>query len=342
MRVTNIRNDPMKTERIVVDPTSPDPRAIARCADVLLRGGLVAFATETVYGLGALADDERAARSIYEAKGRPSHNPLISHVGDVAAARALAPVWSDAAEALARAFWPGPLTIVVPKAASIAPIVCAGLDAMSLRVPAHPVAMALLRAVGRPVAAPSANRSNQLSPTTADHVLQQLDGRIDVVLDAGPCAVGLESTVIDLCSTPPVLLRPGRITADELRSVVGAVDVRSDVVAHGTARASPGLDAKHYAPNARLELHSLPELQRRMSDSSTRVGVITVGDHALASDERRLIRALSDEPSKYGAALYEALHDLDDRGCEVILCERVPDGGAWDAARDRLARASAK
>lgn len=332
----------MKTERIIVDPDAPDPRAIARCAEVLLRGGLVAFATETVYGLGALADDERAARSIFAAKGRPSHNPLISHLADTAAARALAPVWSSEAEALAAAFWPGPLTIVVPKAPSIAPVVCAGLEAMSLRVPAHTVAQALLRAVGRPVAAPSANRSNQLSPTTADHVLQQLDGRIDMVLDAGPCAVGLESTVVDLCSSPPTLLRPGRITADELSRIVGPVAARSSVVAHGVARASPGLDAKHYAPNARLEVLSWPELQDRLSAVATKTGVVTVGDRGVAPSESLVVRALSSDPAEYGAALYEALHALDDRGCQRILCERVPDGGAWDAARDRLSRASAK
>jgi L-threonylcarbamoyladenylate synthase len=332
----------MKTERIVVDPSAPDPRAIARCADVLLRGGLVAFATETVYGLGALADDDRAARSIFEAKGRPPHNPLISHVADVVAARRLAPVWTKSAELLASKFWPGPLTLVVQKAPSIASVVCAGLDAMSLRVPAHPTAQALLKAVGRPIAAPSANRSNALSPTNAEHVLQQLDGRIHIVLDAGPCAVGLESTVIDLCSSPPVMLRPGRITIDELRAVLGAVDARSATVAHGAARSSPGLDAKHYAPRARLELLSLQELRAIVRGTTAKVGVVSVGECGVEADEHCVVRALASEPEAYGAALYEALHSLDDAGCEVILCERVPPGAPWDAARDRLARASAK
>jgi L-threonylcarbamoyladenylate synthase len=330
----------MITELVSVDPNSPEPARIARCAAVLLRGGLVAFPTETVYGLGALADDEAAAMKIYAAKGRPSHNPLISHVASARAARELAPVWSELADELAEQFWPGPLTLVVPRAQKIPRSVCGGLDAMAIRVPAHPVALALLRAVGRPVAAPSANRSNELSPTTAAHVLRGLDGRIDTVLDGGACRVGLESTVVDLCGDVPVILRPGTITIDQVRAIVPTVRMRAESVAHGQLRASPGMDAKHYAPRARLVLSPRDGLRAQITESSGLIGVLTVGPVDIPSRDGVIVSALSDEASAYSAALYERLHWLDEQGCTLIVCERVPESSEWDAARDRLRRAA--
>jgi L-threonylcarbamoyladenylate synthase len=218
--------------------------------------------------------------------------------------------------------------------------VCGGLDAMAVRVPAHPVALALLRAVRRPVAAPSANRSNELSPTTAQHVLRALDGRIDMVLDGGPCSVGLESTVLDLCGETPVILRPGRVTLDELAPFAPGVTLRADTMAHGAPRPSPGMDAKHYAPRARLVLVDRAELPSQRTTLDGPLGVITVGP-APRCAPGAIVRALPADPHGYGAMLYESLHALDLAGCAVIACERVPDGAPWDAARDRLRRASA-
>lgn len=331
----------MQTELISVDPRAPEPARIQRCAQVLLRRGLVAFPTETVYGLGALADDESAAKKIYEAKGRPSHNPLITHVGSVHAARELAPTWSDVAEALAQRFWPGPLTLVVPRATRIPRSVCGGLDAMAIRVPAHPVALALLRAVDRPIAAPSANRSNELSPTTAAHVLRGLDGRIDVVLDGGPCSVGIESTVVDLSGDHPLVLRPGTITIDELRSIEPSTELRSTVMQHGQLRASPGMDAKHYAPRARLILAHRGEIAACVRESSGVIGVVLVGESRVPSEDGVIVVEMSADAREFAAALYDRLHWLDEQGCATIVCERVPDTSEWDGARDRLQRASA-
>lgn len=331
----------MQTELIAVDPRAPEPDRVERCAQVLLRRGLVAFPTETVYGLGALADDEVAAKKIYEAKGRPSHNPLITHVGSVHAARELAPSWSDVAEALAERFWPGPLTLVVPRATKIPRSVCGGLDAMAIRVPAHPVALALLRAVDRPIAAPSANRSNELSPTTAAHVLRALDGRIDVVLDGGPCRVGIESTVVDLCGDHPVILRPGTITIDELRAIAPRTEQRSAVLRDGQARPSPGMDAKHYAPRAKMVLAERAQINGLVRESSGVTGVLTVGSSPVSASDGVIVVEMSADAKEYAAALYERLHWLDAQGCVAIVCERVPSSSAWDGARDRLQRATA-
>lgn len=331
----------MQTELIAVDPHAPDPDRIEQCALVLLRRGLVAFPTETVYGLGALADDEAAAKKIYAAKGRPSHNPLITHVDSVFAARQLASSWSTVADALAERFWPGPLTLVVPRSPRIPRSVCGGLDTMAIRVPSHPVALALLRAVRRPIAAPSANRSNELSPTTAEHVLRALDGRIDLVLDGGPCSVGIESTVVDLCGDHPVILRPGMITIDELRAIAPHTELRSVMLRDPRARPSPGMDAKHYAPRAKLVVAERTQLDELVRASSGITGVLTIGSSPIRASERVIVVEMSADAKKYAAALYDRLHWLDAQGCVTIVCERVPSTSAWDAARDRLQRASA-
>ncbi|HEX5520066.1 MAG TPA: L-threonylcarbamoyladenylate synthase, partial [Longimicrobiaceae bacterium] len=225
---------------ITVDPSAPAAAALARAAAVLRRGGLVAFPTETVYGLGANALDADAVRRIFAAKGRPSYNPLIAHVAGAAAARELVTAWPDAAEQLAAAFWPGPLTLVLPKRAIVPDVVTAGLDTVAVRVPAHPVAHALLAAAGLPVAAPSANRFTQLSPTTAAHVERALGDRVDLILDGGPTTVGIESTVIDLSGERPVLLRPGSIALDALERIVGPLE-RPAASAAEAPRPSPGM-----------------------------------------------------------------------------------------------------
>ncbi len=199
----------MHTELLAVDPFSPEPERIARAAEVLRRGGLVAFPTETVYGLGANALDPNAVAGIFHAKGRPANNPVIVHVAEARDVLRVVADWPEIAERLAQRFWPGPLTLVLPKRAGVPDVVTAGGPTVAVRVPAHPVALALLRAVGVPIAAPSANRSTQLSPTRAEHVQRGLDGLIDLILDGGPTTGGLESTVLDVTTTPPRLLRPG-------------------------------------------------------------------------------------------------------------------------------------
>src|SRR5215207_179752 len=211
---------------IQVDADAPDA-AVREAAAVLRAGGLVAFPTETVYGLGAHALDPAAVERIYQAKGRPAYNPLIVHAADAAAARRLAARWPGAAERLAERFWPGPLTLVVPRSPEIPDAVSAGLATVALRVPAHPVAHALLLAAGIPVAAPSANRSTQISPTTAEHVRRGLGERVDLIVDGGPCPVGIESTVLSLAGPVPTVLRPGTISIDDLRPVIGEVALPS-------------------------------------------------------------------------------------------------------------------
>ncbi|HEX8431317.1 MAG TPA: L-threonylcarbamoyladenylate synthase, partial [Longimicrobium sp.] len=256
-----------------VDPLHPDPAPIRAAADVLRAGGLVAFPTETVYGLGAHALSRAAVGRIYEAKGRPSYNPLIVHVADASAARALAARWPAEADVLAAAFWPGPLTLIVPRSAAVPGAVTAGLADVALRVPAHPVARALLEAARIPVAAPSANRSTELSPTTAEHVVRSLGDRVDVVVDGGPCTVGIESTVISLSSKVPTILRPGSISADQLRAVIGEVALGGGKAAG--ALPSPGMMDRHYAPRAALRMFD----DHTVSSGRTAVLVIDAERH---------------------------------------------------------------
>ncbi|MDF1501573.1 L-threonylcarbamoyladenylate synthase, partial [Roseisolibacter sp. H3M3-2] len=236
-----------------VDPAAPDPAVLAEAAAVLRAGGLVAFPTETVYGLGAHALDADAVRRIFAAKGRPSYNPLIAHAADADGARALAAAWPDAAERLAAAFWPGPLTLVLPKRPHVPDALTAGLPAVAVRVPAHPVALALLRAAALPVAAPSANRFTELSPTTAAHVAKALGDRVDLIVDGGPAGVGIESTVVDLTGARPALLRPGPLGAEAIGAVLGETPTPGAVPDRVDApRAAPGMVERHYAPRAEV------------------------------------------------------------------------------------------
>ncbi len=289
--------------------------AIASAAELLRGGELVAFPTETVYGLGANALDETAVRRIYEAKGRPSTSPLIVHVASFEMARELASDWPEAAEALAQAFWPGPLTLVVPKRPHVPDTVTAGLDSVGLRMPAHDVALALIRATSLPLAAPSANRFTELSPTTAEHVRRGLGERVAMILDGGPCTVGIESTVVSVIGGRPVLLRPGAITAAQLLAVVGPL--AEAAASTGPAHLSPGLHARHYSPRTPLLIVGRDEPMPGMR-------VARVAAQAIPAAE-----------------LYATLHRLDDEGYDAILVELPPDTPEWAAVRDRLTRASA-
>lgn len=329
----------MRTEVLPVDPTHPDPDVIARAARVLLRGGLVAFPTETVYGLGALADDAEAIGKIYAAKGRPAYNPLIAHVPGESEARRIAAHWPDTAAQLVRVFWPGPLTVVVPRGPSLPPVLSAGLDTVAIRAPRHPVALALLRAVGRPLAAPSANPSQQLSPTRAEHVIKGLADRIDMVLDAGSTSLGIESTVVDLTRDPPVILRPGSVSLVDLQRIVPEIALHQQHSSSHEPRPSPGLDRKHYAPRARLVIAPRSDLPGLVHSFHPPVGIITRGTPLGVSDARE--RTLPADAEGYSALLFDTLHSLDDQGCRTVLVEEVPADPAWLAVRDRLERASA-
>jgi len=327
---------------VIVDPSSPEDSVIGRAAEILRRGGLVAFPTETVYGLGANALDIDAVERVYAAKGRPAHNPLIVHVADEGAARSLVSEWPEHASRVARAFWPGPVTIVLRKRDLIPAVVTAGLDAVALRVPAHPIALALLRAAGIPLAAPSANRSTELSPTTAQHVERSLGARVDLILDGGPTQVGIESTVLDLRGPRPSILRPGIIGARELEPLVGPL-AAPNATRDEIPRPSPGMLDRHYAPRARLALFDASEAERIFAETrvlmarGVRVGMLLV--HLDDPGGLEIVRMPSDAVG-YAQRLYATLHALDEAGCDVIFVERVPNGPEWLAAQDRLERAS--
>lgn len=325
--------------RIEVDPIEPDPRIIDRAAAILRGGGLVAFPTETVYGLGANALDAAAVERIYAAKGRPSYNPVIVHVDGVDRALDVAAAWPDSAQQLAVAFWPGPLTMVVPKRDVVPDAVTAGLPSVAVRQPAHPVARMLLAAAAIPIAAPSANPSTRLSPTTGLHVERLLGDAVDLIIDAGPTSVGIESTIVDLTSDPPRLLRPGTISLSELEAVLGRVE-RVGTIAGEAPRPAPGMLEKHYAPRARVRivdgLDVAAAVDRERSEGQ-HVGALVMGGAVQSSATTvRLPR----DARAYASALYGSLHELDDAGCDIIIVEEVPEGPEWLGVRDRLERAS--
>lgn len=306
-----------------------DTGALDRAAELLRDGKLVAIPTETVYGLAANALDNEAVTSIFRAKGRPSHNPLIVHVEDATQAMHLAAAWPDEAEKLAKAFWPGPLTLVVPAGNRIAPAVMAGGTTVGLRAPAHPIALDLIRKAGVPLAAPSANRSNNLSPTSAQAVRDDLDGLIDAIVDGGSCTVGIESTVLDLSTGEPRILRPGMITADDIATILGHRPSESPT--GETLLKSPGMLSRHYAPKIPLHLcDNQPE-----PDPDT--FAILIG---MEESWQRDHIVLLEDPETYGRALYRALKWAECSGRQRIHLQRPPQTPRWVAIHDRLRRAS--
>ena len=313
-----------------------DSASIVTAATALRQGGLVAFPTETVYGLGANACDGAAIARLYAAKGRPAFNPLIAHVADVAAARQLA-MFDPDAEKLAAAFWPGPLTLVLPKRPDcpVAALALAGLDSIALRIPSHPTARALLAAFGGPVVAPSANRSGHVSPTTPAHVLADLRGRIELILDDGPCAVGVESTIVALLGTNtglPTLLRPGGLPREEIERVLGHALAVTAASEDGDAPLAPGMLASHYAPKARVRLDAVTP---RAGEALLAFGEAPHFDGTTLNLSPRgdLIEA--------AANLFSHLRALDAAGATAIAVMPVPHDGLGDAINDRLARAAA-
>ncbi len=351
-------NRNVKTLRLAVDPKQPNSAealaAIARAAEILRAGGLVALPTETVYGLGANALDAAAVARIFAAKQRPAWDPVIVHVaGPVENNPMLAPLVTEipaAARKLMEAFWPGPLTLLLPRSKAVPDAVTAGRPLVGVRMPAHPVAFELIRQAAVPVAAPSANLFSHTSPTTAEHVLQDLDGKIDAILDAGPSEHGVESTVIDPTQSPMVIYRPGAITAEQIRAVAGAAEVHRAPLApliepgaDPAALPSPGVGIRHYAPRAKLILvdgssADLEEAARRFAGK--RVGaMLPSGWHA---PEAAAVFAWGrwDAPEELAAGLYAGLRALDAAGCEVIVCPVPAAEGIGAAIRDRLSKAS--
>ncbi len=316
-----------------------DASHIARAAEVLKNGGIVAIPTETVYGLAANALDPAAIAKIYAAKGRPSTNPLIIHVTSVDSAKELASAWPPSAQKLGDAFWPGPLTLIVPKNPIVPDAATAGLQSVALRVPAHPVMCAVIDAAGMPLAAPSANRSQAVSPTRAAHVLKSLGDAVDVILDAGTTEHGLESTVVDCTVLPPRVLRPGPVTIADIERVVGRVKAEQGGMADDVARSSPGMSHRHYAPQARVKIVPGPLLAEAIAAAEGPVGAFLLGS-AVLNPHATLVQ-MPAHPVAYGAVLYAEFHRMDDAGMKTIIIEEPPSAPGWEAVRDRLRRASA-
>jgi L-threonylcarbamoyladenylate synthase len=348
------------TDVLRVDPARPDRVVIGRAAACLRAGGLVAFPTETVYGLGAHALDRAALQRLFAAKGRPAHDPVIVHVDTIERIDALVTAVPDAALTLAARFWPGPLTLVMRRSSQVPDEVTAGLETVAIRVPAHPVAATLLMAAAIPVAAPSANLFSRPSPTQASHVLEDLHGRIDLILDGGATLLGIESTVLDLSGETPTILRPGATTIEMLREVLPTVVMRASSQVGEGAAPSPGLLPQHYSPRAPLTLYEgdpAGALQRLVSDAvgaverSQSVGIIaaeedwytveSIGSPRLQLVEVRYLGSEHDLPA-IASRLYAAMRDLDTAGVTQILVRSFSiDDGLGVAIHDRLRRAAA-
>ncbi|MFY9561582.1 MAG: L-threonylcarbamoyladenylate synthase [Terriglobales bacterium] len=324
----------------------PAPRAveIQAAAQLLRAGRLVAFPTETVYGLGANALDPEAVARIYAVKGRPPTSPIIVHVASIEMAQSLVASWPEAADRLARRFWPGPLTLVLTagrvgpglgpgpgeRSSTIPLIVTAGLPTVGLRMPAHPIALALIRAAGVPLAAPSANRFTQLSPTTAEHVRRALGSDVDLILDGGPCQVGIESTVLSLAGPQPALLRPGGVSRPELEAIVGPITTATEVTG---AHPAPGMHPRHYSPRTRLllvEEGKVPEQGQ---------GIYLRHEHGPSRSNITVIQ-MPHSAGEYAAALYDKLHEADAGGCDWIAVDLPSQTPDWEAIHDRLRRAA--
>lgn len=353
-------NRKVKTLRLVVNPSqleTPDAQeALGRAADILRAGGLVALPTETVYGLGANAFDRAAVERIFAAKQRPAWDPVIVHIADGEQGKAMLQELvleiPEAARRLMAAFWPGPLTLLLPRSRAVPDAVTAGRPLVGVRMPAHPVALALIRRAGVPLAAPSANTFGHISPTTGDHVLADLDGRIDALLDAGPTVHGVESTVLDPTQSPMILYRPGTVTSVQIRDTAGSVEhfCPAEPVS-GTAPSAmpaPGVGLRHYAPAARLILIQAPlaDLPAKLAEEARRwaverIGILLPADIACpVSDVIVQKWGRWSAPEELAHELYAGLRALDARGCSVILCPMPPGDGVGAATRDRLTKAA--
>jgi len=347
----------IQTEIIVVDAVYPAPAVIERAANLLREGEIVVFPTETVYGLGAGAFQPAALERIFAAKGRPFSDPLIVHIADRHDLVQLTTSIPEQANRLAQAFWPGPLTLILPKGPRVPHLVTAGLETVAIRMPRHHVALALIRALGSPIAAPSANRFMHVSPTTAQHAYTDLAGRVPLVLDAGPCDIGVESTVLDLCSETPRILRPGGVSLEALRSVLPDVQPpaqrRTEVEDEDIfAEKAPGQLLTHYAPTVPLVLFDdtvetmrsamLAEIQRR-SEQGEHVGVLLAEEDIPTFQDSGVLLyspGSADDLKQVAANLFAGLRTLEEAHVQVILCRNFGDQGLGLAIRDRLLKAA--
>ena len=337
-------------------PAAETAAALATAAERLVNGQLVAIPTETVYGLAAAALDPDAVALIFRAKGRPANNPLIVHVADVAMAQRLVADWPEAAQRAAASFWPGPLTLVLAKTSAVPDIVTAGGPTVAVRCPSLTLTRKLIEQADCPLAAPSANRSEAVSPTTAQHVLESLGNKVGMILDAGPCEHGLESTVLDCTVDPPRILRPGPISAERLATAIGGpVEPAASLASSPAPEAeqgdepvarSPGQRIRHYAPRTPLIVTSqAADLVNQFLTAGKRVGWLSnhpqdATVRALAASPDLLVVPMPDTPAAYGRSLYATLHALDQRKFDQLVADEVPAGDEWAAVRDRLFRAS--
>lgn len=338
-----------------VDPKNPDPEVIQLAAEAILRGQLVAFPTETVYGLGSNAMDENSVKRVYEVKGRPDVDPLIVHLASGDDLERVVIQVTGLAKKLAEVFWPGALTLVQWKRPEMPMMVTSGLQTVAVRVPAHPVALALLRAAGVPIAAPSANLFGRSSPTTAEHVLNDLGGHIDVVLDGGPATIGVESTVLDITSNPPVILRPGGVSREELEELIGPLRLSGEMLPVSNSLPSPGMFTKHYAPCTELVvctganpdevLSKMKQITLRCLAEGQQVGLLIADDDIdwfSGLNTQVFLLGSQNDMEQVARRLYAGLRTLDERGVDLILTRFFDERGLGLAIRDRLRRAASR
>lgn len=333
--------------------TEEEREHLKEAAEILKRGDLVAFPTETVYGLGANALDESAAKKIYAAKGRPSDNPLIAHISDLEMIEPLISYFPEKGRRLAEAFWPGPMTMIFPKSEIVPYGTTGGLDTVAIRMPSDPVAAELIRLAGVPVAAPSANTSGRPSPTMAEHVYQDMNGKIDMILDGGPVGIGVESTIVDVTGEIPMLLRPGAITMEMLRETVGEVEIDPAIVGPMSADMrpkAPGMKYRHYAPKAELTLvegeteavvRRINALAREKLQEGCRVGIICT-EETRSCYPGGMVRSIGERAKEETVAhnLYAVLREFDDLGAEYIFSEGFPEDNLGQAIMNRLNKAA--
>lgn len=329
---------------IKVNPRMPQKKLILAATEVLRRGGLVAFPTETVYGLGADALNAEAVKQIFVAKGRPLDNPIIVHIACEADLNMLTYNITKESTRLIEAFWPGPLTLIFKKSPSVPDIVTGGQDTIAVRMPQNKIALALIRALGHPIAAPSANLSGRPSGTTAGHVLRDLAGKIDMIIDGGPVKVGVESTVLDLSQDPPVILRPGAITQEHLAPFLGKVTMETSAE---VKKRSPGTRYRHYSPKARVTLveqndkEAVINLVRRYTQEGKRVALVT-RQPSLCNETRIIVKMMPRDLKQYARQIFAVLRDLDEQAVDEIIIEKTEEKGLGVAIMDRLKRAAAQ
>lgn len=343
----------IKTELISIDPQNIQQDKLSCAAEIIRNGGLVAFPTETVYGLGADAMNEKAVLRIFEAKGRPSDNPLIVHVSSADEVPQLVQNIPEQARLLIDRFWPGPLTLVMKKSPAVPLSVTAGLDTVAVRMPSHPVALSLIKSAGVPIAAPSANRSGKPSPTAAAHVIEDLTGRVEAIIDAGSCNVGVESTVLDITNGKPIILRPGGVTHEQLRTVLGEVSLDPALlgkVSESVKPKSPGMKYRHYAPKAQVIViegdinpaaDKIHELYNKYTSEGYRVGIMATDETQKLYPVPIIISAGSRKaPETIASSLFSVFREFDSLGVDIILSESVNTKGIGLAIMNRLKKAA--